>query len=249
MRRICILTLIAVLLPLMLSAQPTRTLQSMYYEFFMYPFNEVPPAAVGGEFAHAYAEIHIHASRDNDTHELVEAWVNFHIEYFFDLPQNLVAMHIHKGRFRARRDQLRSRVGQVEVVIEGSSFVMTRVFDDARAFARRHFNGFKWNVTAPEGLAAIEGIFGDSEAFYLNLHSTEFPGGVLRGDLQTKEISYLRHLNGHDHFNEFLIQDHGETSGAEHVTVTDKLYLIVDRQRRILGALGILTREEAAETE
>ena len=231
MRRICILTLIAVLLPLMLSAQPTRTLQSMYYEFFMYPFNEVPPAAVGGEFAHAYAEIHIHASRDNDTHELVEAWVNFHIEYFFDLPQNLVAMHIHKGRF--------FEAGPVVI-----SSRMTRV-DDARVGEL----WFQVEVTAPEGLAAIEGIFGDSEAFYLNLHSTEFPGGVLRGDLQTKEISYLRHLNGHDHFNEFLIQDHGETSGAEHVTVTDKLYLIVDRQRRILGALGILTREEAAETE
>ena len=229
MRRICILTLIAVLLPLMLSAQPTRTLQSMYYEFFMYPFNEVPPAAVGGEFAHAYAEIHIHASRDNDTHELVEAWVNFHIEYFFDLPQNLVAMHIHQGRF--------FEAGPVVI-----SSRMTRV-DDARVGEL----WFQVEVTAPEGLAAIEGIFGDSEAFYLNLHSTEFPGGVLRGDLQTKEISYLRHLNGHDHFNEFLIQDHGETSGAEHVTVTDKLDLIVDRQRRILGALGILTREEAAE--
>ena len=231
MRRICILTLIAVLLPLMLSAQPTRTLQSMYYEFFMYPFNEVPPAAVGGEFAHAYAEIHIHASRDNDTHELVEAWVNFHIEYFFDLPQNLVAMHIHKGRF--------FEAGPVVI-----SSRMTRV-DDARVGEL----WFQVEVTAPEGLAAIEGIFWDSEAFYLNLHSTEFPGGVLRGDLQTKEISYLRHLNGHDHFNEFLIQDHGETSGAEHVTVTDKLDLIVDRQRRILGTLGILTREEAAETE
>ena len=43
MRRFCILTLIAVLLPLTLSAQPTRTLQSMYYEFSMFPSNEVPP--------------------------------------------------------------------------------------------------------------------------------------------------------------------------------------------------------------
>ena len=143
MRRICILTLIAVLLPLMLSAQPTRTLQSMYYEFFMYPFNEVPPAAVGGEFAHAYAEIHIHASRDNDTHELVEAWVNFHIEYFFDLPQNLVAMHIHKGRF--------FEAGPVVI-----SSRMTRV-DDARVGEL----WFQVEVTAPEGLAAIEGIFGE----------------------------------------------------------------------------------------
>ena len=235
MRHLCMLTLIAVLLPLTLSAQTrgglpeTGELQSMYYQFFMYPFNEVPPAAVGGAFAFADAEIHIHAVRDRNTHELVEAWVNFHIEYFFDLPQNLVAMHIHKGRF--------FEAGPIVI-----SSRMTRV-DDARIGELR----FQVEVTDPEGLAAIEGIFGDSEAFYLNLHSTEFPGGVLRGDLQTKEISYLRHLHGHDHFNGFLIQDHGETSGAEHVTVTDKLDLIVDRQRRILGALGILTREEAAE--
>ena len=224
-------TLIAVLLPLTLSAQPDEkvVLQSMYYQFFMYPSNEVPPAEVGGDFAFADAEIHIHAKRDRDTHELIEAWVNFHIEYSFDLPQNLVAMHIHKGRF--------FEAGPV-VISSG----MTRV-DDARIGEL----WFQVEVTAPEGLAAIEGIFGDSEAFYLNIHSAEFPGGVLRGDLQTKEISYLRHLNGHDHFNELLIQDHGETSGNEHVTVTDKLDLIVARQRRILAALGILTREEAAE--
>ena len=46
MRRICMLTLIAVLLPLTLSAQTrgdlpeTGVLQSMYYQFFMYPFNQ-----------------------------------------------------------------------------------------------------------------------------------------------------------------------------------------------------------------
>ena len=187
MRHLCMLTLTAVLLPLTLSAQPTRTLESKYYQFFMNPFDEVPPAAIGGDFAFADAEIHIHASRDNETHELVEAWVNFHIEYSFDLPQNLVAMHIHKGRF--------FEAGPVVI-----SSRMTRV-DDARIgelFAQVE-------VTDPAGLAAIEGIFGDSEAFYLNLHSTEFPGGVLRGDLQTKEISYLRHLNFHSHLNEALV--------------------------------------------
>ena len=72
MRRFCILTLIAVLLPLTLSAQPTRTLQSMYYEFSMFPSNEVPPPEVGGDFAHAYAEIHIHASRDTAVRLKVE---------------------------------------------------------------------------------------------------------------------------------------------------------------------------------
>ena len=47
MRRICMLTLIAVLLPLTLSAQTrgdlpeTGVLQSMYYQFFMYPFTTV----------------------------------------------------------------------------------------------------------------------------------------------------------------------------------------------------------------
>ena len=191
--------------------------------------NEVPPPEVGGEFASAAAEVRIHALRDNETHKLVEAWVNFHIEYFFDLPQNLVAMHIHKGRFF-----------EAGPVVIGSD--MTRV-DDARI-------GELWaqvEVTDDERLAVMEDIFGDSEAFYLNIHSTEFPAGVLRGDLQTKEISYLRHLHGNIHFNEFLNLFHGEQSGAEHATVTDKLDLIGDRQKRIMAALGILTRAEAEE--
>ena len=149
MRHLCMLTLIAVLLPLTLSAQArgdlpeTGVLQSMYYQFFMYPFNDVPPAAIGGDFAFADAEVQIHAKRDGNTHELTEAWVNFHIEYSFDLPQNLVAMHIHKGRF--------FEAGPV-VISSG----MTRV-DDARIGEL----WFQVEVTAPEGLAAIEGIFGD----------------------------------------------------------------------------------------
>ena len=184
----------------------------------------MPPAEVGGDFAFANAEIHIHAVRSRSTHELTEAWVNFHIEYFFDLPQNLVAMHIHKGRF----------LENGPVVIDSG---ITPV-NDARV-------GELWSqveVTSPEGLAAIEGILGDSEAFYLNIHSSAFPGGVLRGDLQTKEISYLRHIHGNIHFNESLIQDHGATSDA-------KLDILVDRQRRVMAVLGILTRAEAAEAQ
>ena len=149
MRHLCMLTLIAVLLPLTLSAQArgdlpqTGVVQSMYYQFFMYPFNDVPPAAIGGDFAFADAEVQIHAKRDGNTHELTEAWVNFHIEYSFDLPQNLVAMHIHKGHF--------FEAGPV-VISSG----MTRV-DDARIGEL----WFQVEVTAPEGLAAIDGIFGD----------------------------------------------------------------------------------------
>ena len=74
--------------------------------------------------------------------------------------------------------------------------------DDARIGELRFHSG-SHRPRRPE--LRIDGIFGDSEAFYLNLHSTEFPGGVLRGDLQTKEISYLRHLNFHSHLNEDLV--------------------------------------------
>ena len=114
----------------------------MYYQFFMYPFNEVPPAAVGGDFAFADAEIQIHAVRDRNTHALTEAWVNFHIEYFFDLPQNLIGMHIHKGRF--------FEAGPIVI-----SSRMTRV-DDARIGEL----WFQVEVTDPDELDAIEGILG-----------------------------------------------------------------------------------------
>ena len=84
-------------------------------------------------------------------------------------------------------------------------------------------------VTDPDVLAVVEGILGDSEAYYLNIHSAEFPAGVLREQLVTKEIDHHHILQEITLFHQFTSFSHDETSGAAHATVTDKLDLIGDR--------------------
>ena len=98
MRHLCTLFLALMILPPMLSGQPTETLQSTYLFASMLPGNEIPPVEVGGEFAMASGAVAIHALRDHNSGEIVKAFVNFSVEYFLDEPQDLRAMHIHRGR-------------------------------------------------------------------------------------------------------------------------------------------------------
>ena len=98
MRHLCAGFLAVMILPLVLSGQPAETLQSTYMKAALKPGNEIPPVVVGGEFANGSAAVAIHALRDHDTGEIVKAFVNFNVDYFLDEPQDLLAMHIHRGR-------------------------------------------------------------------------------------------------------------------------------------------------------
>ena len=98
MRHLCAGFLAVMILPLVLSGQPAETLQSTYMLAALKPGNEIPPVEVGGELANGAAAVAIHALRDHDTGEIVKAFVNFNVDYFLDEPQDLLAMHIHRGR-------------------------------------------------------------------------------------------------------------------------------------------------------
>ena len=177
MKHLCTLVLALMILPLMLSGQPAETLQSTYLFAAMTPGNEIPPVEVGGEFAMATGAVAIHALRDHNSGEIVKAFVNFSVQYFLDEPQDLRAMHIHRGR-----------ANQNGPVVVGSD--MTPI-DGARVGA---ITPPQLELTSPMELATIKAILEKPQGFYLNLHSRSNPPGLVRGQLGSTEVTQLRNL-------------------------------------------------------
>lgn len=204
------------ILPLRLSAQPAETLQSTYLRASMMPGNEIPPVEVGGEFAMATAAVAIHALRDHDTGEIVKAFVNFNVEYFLDEPQDLLAMHIHRGR----SDQNgRVVVGSGMTSIEGA-----RIGTIAPP---------QVELTDADDLAVIKAILENPPNFYVNIHSRSNRGGLMRGQLGSIEVTQLDNLT--------LL---AEATAAHAADTAARVELIMELTRRIASAHGVLRRGE-----
>ena len=177
MRHVCVVFLAVMILPLALSGQPAETLQSTYLFASMQPGNEIPPVEVGGEFAMATGNVAIHALRDHNSGEIVKAFVNFNVQYFLDEPQDLRAMHIHRGR--------PNQNGPVVI-----SSRMTPI-DGAKGGA---ITPPQVELTSPMELDIVKAILENPQSFYLNLHSRSNPGGLMRGQLGSTEVTQLRNL-------------------------------------------------------
>ncbi len=216
MRRLCTLFLALMILPLMLSGQPAETLQSTYLFASMLPGNEIPPVEVGGEFAMATGAVAIHALRDHNSGEIVKAFVNFNVQYFLDEPQDLRAMHIHRGRANQN--------GPVVV-----SSRMTRI-DGARVGA---ITPPQVELTSPMELATIKAILENPPSFYVNLHSRSNPPGLMRAQLGSIEVTQLRNLT--------LLSEatavHAENTAA-------MVEFIAELARRLAFVHGVLRRGE-----
>ena len=226
MLRLCLLALAAVVFSVMPSAQGQETLQSTYLRAFLSPGSENPPVEVGGDIAEADGEIAIHVLRDNQSGEIVKAFVNFNVEYFIDEAQDLRAMHIHRGR----------SFENGPVVISSN---MEAVSD-----ARFGVISTQVEVTDPDALAEIERILGDPEAYYLNLHSASNRAGLMRGQLGSIELLSLNHIHdGVHHLQEHAHshEDQAEEHGANSQTVLAEIKELV---RRLASRAGVLRRGE-----
>lgn len=216
MRYLGTLFLALMILPLMLLGQPAETLQSTYLFASMLPGNEIPPVEVGGEFAMATGAVAIHALRDHNSGEIVKAFVNFNVEYFLDEPQDLRAMHIHRGR--------PNQNGPVVV-----SSRMTPI-DGARVGA---ITPPQLELTSPMELATIKAILENPQSFYLNLHSRSNLAGLMRGQLGSTEVTQLRNLTRLS-----------ETTAENAANTAATVEFLADLIRRIALAHGVLKRGE-----
>ncbi len=129
------------------------------------PSSENPP--VEGVRANGTALVLIHMSRDTSG-KLTKAVVDFHIDFNSEAALTVTAMHIHRG--------VRGVNGPV---------VIDSIFGTALAVEPGSTRLFRQNVvTSDAGLATVEDLLSNPARYYVNMHSTSNPSGVVRGQLE-----------------------------------------------------------------
>jgi len=131
----------------------------------MSPANEAP--AVTGVTASGQATITAVIRRDNGGN-IVSGTVYFDIDYSFGAPVTVNGLHIHEGG----------------AGVNGPFRILTDI-DSNNVNVQGEGNIFRVvEVTSGTALAALIGLVAAPSGFYVNLHTTANPGGVMRDQLQ-----------------------------------------------------------------
>ncbi|MFN7936524.1 MAG: CHRD domain-containing protein [Bryobacteraceae bacterium] len=140
----------------------------------MLPSNEVPPIDIN---ANGAATIRAHVVRDA-TGQIVSGTVDFLVSYTFPTSVEFTGLHIHRGAAGVN--------GPVVINTGIGGAAGNVVSSTGRGNIDRPVNITPTDTTA---LAALRDLVADPSGFYVNLHTTINPGGVIRGQLQKPEIT------------------------------------------------------------
>ncbi len=139
----------------------------------MSPQNEVP--AITNLAASAVASVWAVGTR-SASGQITSAQVTFDLNYDFVEDVSFTGFHIHKG-----------------AAGENGPITINPGFENPTQAVRSGIGNFRLAVEVPLNNAAavetFEGLFNDPGSYYVNLHSTAFPGGTVRGQLRRTDIT------------------------------------------------------------
>jgi len=147
-----------------LSAQ---TADVAYFRAVMLPSNEVPATNINAKGA---ADIIAHLVRD-DKGQIISGTVEFFLHVNFPADNNAVGLHIHRGD---------STVAGPVVINTGLSAGNSQPLKASADVVHRNAPVLATDATA---LAALRDLMANPAGFYVNIHTTDFPGGAIRGQL------------------------------------------------------------------
>ncbi|HWQ53195.1 MAG TPA: CHRD domain-containing protein [Bryobacteraceae bacterium] len=164
---------LAALLLLAAGTLCARSAETVYFRAVMLPANEVPPTSIAASGA---ATIRAHVVRD-DTGQVIDGSVDFIVGYQFPASATFTGLHIHTGVAGAN--------GPISIDT-GISAANSVVDNTGRGVISRQAQVRGTDLLA---LIALRGMLDNPEGFYVNLHTTEFPGGAIRGQLQRADVA------------------------------------------------------------
>lgn len=171
MRTLCVLVCALMLAPLTLSAD---TFETHYFQASLSPSAETP-APITASMASGSSLVRIHIRR-SDTGGFLQAAVDFDTTVTVVQEQNLTNMHIHRGAVGVGGGVvIDSRFGTAIPVEAGGTARIIRQF-----------------IVEPDnanGITTIGDILANPEGFYVNVHSSAHPGGVVRGQMHPVDLS------------------------------------------------------------
>ncbi len=147
-----------------------QTAETRIYRAIMATANEVPP--ITGLNASGMATLQVHVIRGTNG-QITSGSVDFLVNYSFPSEVTITGLHIHNGP---------AGVNAGVTVNTGLSGTNTITGTSGRIELQAQV--LPGNQA---GLDTLAGIFVDPSQFYANLHTTVFPGGVIRGQLMSTE--------------------------------------------------------------
>ena len=138
-----------------------------------------------------------HVVRDN-TGAIISGSVDFIVDYTLPAATNIVGLHIHRGAAGTNGPVLiNTGIAGASVVAAGTTGRVARTAEVLASDAA--------------GVLALNDLFADPSQFYVNLHTTEYPGGIFRSQLtkatlvttaglmDASQRSAREHQRGHRH--------------------------------------------------
>jgi hypothetical protein len=148
----------------------SQSSQTFYVKAKMSPDNEIP--AIAGLTATGSARARLTVNRDAGGN-VISGAVTFDVSYQMGRPVTLTGFHIHSGAVDANGP-----------VVINSSLTSTPEPDGSGSLT------FTRNLTAAAELTALAGLSTTPHLYYINLHTTDNPGGEIRGQCTTETFFY-----------------------------------------------------------
>ena len=144
-----------------------QTAETKFFRAVMLPSNEVP--AVNANVK-GMGDLIAHVVRDGSG-QIVSGTVDFIVHSNFDVERTATGLHIHSGG---------PTVAGPVVINTGLTAASNVVVKAGADVVRRPAQVDGTNAAA---LAALRGMFTDPGNYYVNIHTTDFGGGIMRGQL------------------------------------------------------------------
>jgi uncharacterized protein (TIGR03437 family) len=151
-----------------------QTAETIPFRAIMLPSNEVPAVNIA---ASGRATIWLHVVRDAQG-RVVSASTDFDVSYTFPGTTTFTGLHIHSGPAGVNGPVT------VNTGISGTSPIQSTGSGTIRRQAQ----------TMPSdaaGLETVNGMLTNPAGYYVNLHTTQFPGGAIRGQLMRADMTVL----------------------------------------------------------
>ncbi|HYP08970.1 MAG TPA: CHRD domain-containing protein [Bryobacteraceae bacterium] len=152
-----------------------QTAETIPFRAVLLPSNEVPAVNIAASGA---ATIWMHVVRDASG-KVVSASTDFNVTHTFPGEVRLTGLHIHRGAAGVNGPVV------IDSGIRGAEPVVS-----ATGRGTLNYQG-QVGPTNTAGLDAVNGVLSNPSDYYVNLHSSENPGGVIRGQLERAEMVVL----------------------------------------------------------
>ena len=152
-----------------------QTAETIPFRAVLSTANEVPAIELN---ASGTATLWVHVVRDAGGN-IVSGSVDFNVNYSFPGEQTFTGLHIHSGP---------AGVNAPVTINTGLSASNTVNDPTGKGNITRQAQVLATDTT---DLATLRGMLQDPSQYYANLHTTVFPGGVIRGQLQRARMTVL----------------------------------------------------------